>query len=94
MITVTLADRVCRALHDDAMQPGQHLNQLVQKAVLVGWQFRMVFATHAGEWSQVMYSPRKLHTGDPVLPHKDVHFEVRDVYALAEEQQCETTTQN
>ena len=33
-----------------------------------------------------MECPRKIRTGDPVLPHKEVHFEVRDVYAFVEKE--------
>lgn len=81
----TLADRIARAAAEDHCQLGPSLTALVATAVLVGWQFRMVFATHKGEWSNVLDSPRKIRSGDPVMPHKDVHFEVRDVYAFFEE---------
>lgn len=94
MNTVTLKELVSHALANDSCSPGPNLTQLVNRACLVGWQFRMVFPTHAGEWSQVFDTPRKFRTGDPVAPHNDVHFEVRDVYAFEVEESatCTTTT--
>lgn len=91
MNTVTLQERVCQAAAEDHCNLGPNLCQLVRKAVWVGWQFRWVFSTHIGEWSHVMDCPRKIRTGDP--GPKGVTFEVRDVYAFAEEDQpCQPTT--
>lgn len=84
MNTVTLAHKVQAALKEDNGLPGQHLQELVNKVYVIGWQFRFVYPTYKTEWSPIFEHSHKVHTGDPAPP--GATFEVRDVYALVEEQ--------